>query len=172
MPTRDVVRVITELGDLLRPRTSAIDCAEAAGRFVCDLFAGSTAAVNLMDYERLQYRTIVNVGDLGTELREQPESEYYPFGAFPFTTQRLLLGGAYRACLDDPDCPMEYRELLTVQGNHCCLGAPIRRQGRPLGELWVSRMRGPSFTEQDGDLAVACGATVARQLDRLPPLAA
>ena len=43
-----------------------------------------------------------------------------------------------------------------------CLGAPIRLAGRPVGEFWVARNSGRPFGEVDEDLAVACGATLAR----------
>jgi GAF domain-containing protein len=137
-------------------------CPEVAGEFLCDLFDGSAAALNLMDYGHSRYHTVTNVGQLATGERRVPDAEYYAFADFPFTTQHLARGGSYRSALEDPDCPAEYRELLTATRRTDCLGAPIRVAGRPVGEFWVARNTGRPFSEADEDLAVACGATLAR----------
>lgn len=158
---RNVVNVILDLRRVLseaRPK----QCPDVAAEYVCDLFDGSAAAVNLMDYGRFRFQTITNVGRLSSSERRSPSAEFYPFTDFPFTTQRLAAGGAYRAALADVDCPAEYRELLTATDRTDCLGAPIRHGARALGEFWVSRDSGQPFTDVDEDLAVACGATLAR----------
>jgi GAF domain-containing protein len=137
-------------------------CPEVAAEYLCDLFEGTSAAVNLMDYGRSRFQTVTNVGRLASSEVVRPDSEYYAFADFPFTTTNLARGGAYRSALADETCPDEYRTLLTAQRRTDCLGAPIRLGGRPVGELWVARDTGRPFTEVDEDLAVACGATLAR----------
>ena len=137
-------------------------CPDVAAEYLRQLFEGTTAAINLMDYGRSRYQTLSNVGQLSPGETATPQSEFYPFSDFPFTTQQLARGGAYRSTLQDPDCPQEYRELLTAQRRTDCLGAPIRLAGRALGEFWVARDDGRPFDEADEDLAVACGATLAR----------
>ena len=159
--SRNVVNVILDFRRVLsdaRPE----QCPDVAAEYICDLFDGSAAAVNLMDYGRFRFQTITNVGRLSSSERRSPSAEFYAFTDFPFTTQRLAAGGAYRAALADVDCPEEYRELLTATFRTDCLGAPIRHGARALGELWVSRDSGQPFADVDEDLAVACGATLAR----------
>ena len=137
-------------------------CPEIAAEYLCDLFEGSAAALNLMDYGHSRYQTLTNVGQLAVGERRTPDREYYPFGDFPWTTQHLARGSSYRSMLDDADCPQEYRQLLSAQRRTDCLGAPIRMAGRPVGEFWVARDTGRPFSDADEDLAVACGATLAR----------
>ncbi|MCZ3388378.1 MAG: hypothetical protein LH645_04500 [Actinomycetia bacterium] len=115
-----------------------------------------------MDYGHSRYQTVANVGQLSQGESRTPKSEFYPFSDFPFTTQHLARGGAHRSALQDPNCPQEYRELLAVQRRTDCLGAPIRLEGCAVGEFWVARENGRAFDEVDEDLAVACGATLAR----------
>lgn len=158
---RDVVGVIVDFRRALREVSSG-DCPDVAAEYLRQLFEGSAAALNLMDYGHSRYQTLSNVGQLSPGESPAPESEFYPFADFPFTTQHLARGGAYRSTLQDPNCPREYRELLTAQRRTDCLGAPIRLEGRALGEFWVTRDDGRSFDEGDEDLAVACGATLAR----------
>lgn len=155
---RSPVRPIDAMIGTIDPQS----CAEVAAEYLCDLFDGSAAALNLMDYGHSRYQTVSNVGQLASGESPVPSSEYYPFADFPFTTQSLTRGGAYRSALEDPTCPQEYRELLTAQRRTDCLGAPIRLAGRPMGEFWVARVSGQPFGEIDEDLAVACGATLAR----------
>jgi len=168
----DVVRIVTDMRRALEQETQALGCADAAARYVQSLFAGSSATVNLMDYELRLYHTITNVGELSVGEQHHPEGEYYSFDAFPATTQQLMRGAAYRASLFDPDCPPENRAILESHGKDSCMGAPIRSNGRPLGEIWITRVGGSPFAENDVDLAVACGATLARHLVRLPPISA
>lgn len=159
--SRDVIDVIVAFRHALRevpPR----QCPEVAAEYLRELFDGSAAALNLMDYGHARYQTLTTVGQLAPEESRAPQSEFYPFSDFPFTTQHLARGGAYRSTLQDPNCPEEYRELLTAQRRTDCLGAPIRLEGRALGEFWVARDSGRPFGEVDEDLAVACGATLAR----------
>ena len=158
---RDVVGVIVDFRHALS-EVAAAECPEVAAEYLRQLFEGSAAALNLMDYGHSRYQTLSNVGQLSSGEIRTPESEFYPFSDFPFTTQHLARGGAYRSTLRDPNCPHEYRELLTAQRRTDCLGAPIRLEGRALGEFWVAREDGRSFDEVDEDLAVACGATLAR----------
>jgi len=167
---RDVVQIVTEMRSVLEPESRALDCADAAASYVQSLFAGSSATVNLMDYELRLYHTITNVGELSVGEQHHPQGEYYSFDAFPATTQQLMRGAAYCASLLDLDCPPEHRAILESHGKDSCMGAPIRSNGRPLGEIWVTRMGGSPFTDNDVDLAVACGATLARHLVRLPPI--
>lgn len=169
---QDVVRVVTELQRILRAQRSALDCADAAAEFIRRLFRANSATVNLMDYEQQQYQTITNVGELSTGESHHPAAEFYSFDSFPATTQQLLRGGAYRASLGDPHCQPEHLRILRSHHKHACMGAPIRIHGRPLGELWLTRSGVDDFTENDADLAVACGATIARHLAKLPPMAA
>lgn len=157
----NVVDVIIEFRAALR----AVDpqrCPEVAAEFLCELFDGSATALNLMDYGQTRYQTVMNVGRLTPGEHRVPVGEYYGFSEFPMTTQALAKGSAYRSSLMDPDCPAEYRALLSAQRRTDCLGAPIRLSGRPVGEFWVSRDSGRPFTESDEDIAVACGATLAR----------
>ncbi len=158
---RDVIGVILAFRRALR-EVPPDRCPELAAEYLCDLFDGSMAALNLMDYGGSRYQTITNVGDLVVGEKPSPAEEYYAFADYPFTTQQLARGASYRSALDDPDCPQEYRELLTAQRRTDCLGAPIRLAGNPLGEFWVARDSGRPFDENDEDLAVACGATLAR----------
>lgn len=137
-------------------------CPEAAAEYLCDLFDGSAAALNLMDYGHSRYQTLTTVGQLVVGESRSPAGEYYPFADFPFTTQHLARGGSYRSTLADADCPREYRQLLSAQRRTDCMGAPMCVAGRPVGELWVARDNGRPFSEADEDLAVACGATLAR----------
>jgi len=88
--------------------------------------------------------------------------EYYAFVDFPFTTQHLRRGAAYRSDLSDRSCPAEYREMLAADRRTGCLGAPIRLNGTALGEFWVARNNEKPFSDVDEDLAAACGATLAR----------
>ncbi len=144
-------------------RDSPVDrCPELAAEYLCDLFDGSSTSVNLMDYGLSRFQTVTNVGRLTHSEKVRPDGEYYAFADFPFTTAQLSRGGAYRSTLSDDACPEEYRTLLTAQRRTDCLGAPIRLGGRPVGEFWVARDTGRPFTEVDEDLAVACGATLAR----------
>jgi GAF domain-containing protein len=138
------------------------DVPDVAAEYLCDLFGGSATAVNLLDYGHFRFQTITNVGRLTGDERRRPEAEYYSFSDFPFTTQQLARGVAYRSALADVTCPPEYRQLLSGMRRTDCLGAPIRHGARALGEFWVSRDSGKPFTEGDEDLAVACGATLAR----------
>ena len=158
---RDVVDVIVAFRRALleRPPESR---PEVAADYLCQLFEGSSAALNLMDYGRSRYQTVTNVGRLVAGETVWPPAEFYSFADFPFTTQQLTRGGSYRSALGDPECPEEYRELLTAHRRTDCLGAPIRLAGRPLGEFWIARENGKPFGEGDEDLAVACGATLAR----------
>ena len=158
---RNVINVIVEFRRVLseaRPH----QCPDIAAEYLCELFDGSATAVNLMDYGNVRFQTITNVGRLTSSERRRPEGEYYSFTDFPFTAQHLALGSAYRSSLVDDSCPLEYRELLGSTGRTHCLGAPIRLSGRALGEFWITRDSGSPFTEVDEDLAVACGATLAR----------
>ena len=158
---RDVINVIVAFRKALS-EAKPNDCPDTAAEYLCDLFDGTATAVNLMDYGRFRYQTITNVGRLtGTELH-RPVNEYYSFADFPYTTQQLAHGGAYRSALDDATCPQEYRVLLGAMRRTDCLGAPIRHGSRALGEFWVTRDSGAPFTDLDEDLAVACGATLAR----------
>jgi GAF domain-containing protein len=159
--SRDVIDVIVSFRHALNEVTPQ-RCPDVAAEYLRQLFEGSAAAVNLMDYGRSRYQTLSNVGQLTPGEVPTPQSEFYPFSDFPFTTQHLARGGAYRSTLRDPDCPQEYRELLTAQRRTDCLGAPIRLEGRALGEFWVAREDGRPFDDVDEDLAVACGATLAR----------
>jgi hypothetical protein len=158
---RDVVNVIVDFRQVLtdaRPE----DCPDVAAEYLCELFEGSAAALNLMDYTNVRFHTIRNVGSLVPSERSHPVDEYYPFSDFPFSAQQLGRGAAYRASVGDAHCAPEYRELLGAMRRTDCMGAPIRLHGRAVGELWVSRDSGREFTEADEDLAVACGATLAR----------
>ncbi len=158
---RDVIRVITDFRRALG-EVAPQDCPEAAAEFLCELFEGSATALNLMDYGQTRFQTVTNVGRLTRDERRVPLGEYYGFADFPMTTQALAKGAAYRSSLLDPTCPPEYRTLLSAQRRTDCMGAPIRLSGRPVGEFWVSRDSGRPFTDADEDLAVACGATLAR----------
>ncbi|HEX5017317.1 MAG TPA: hypothetical protein VFX15_07005 [Actinomycetes bacterium] len=158
---RDVVSVIVEFRRVLS-EARPDHCPDVAADFLCDLFDGSATAINLMDYGNVRFQTIRNVGRLAATERARPNAEYYPFSDFPFSAQHLARGGAYHAALADPMCPPEYRALLRAMRRTDCLGAPIRHSGRALGEFWVTRDNGQSFTGADEDLAVACGATLAR----------
>lgn len=160
---REVIDVIVAFRGALN-EVPADQCPAVAAEYLRRLFDGSSAAINLMDYGRMRYQTVSNVGRLTLEETSSPQSEFYPFSDFPFTTQQLARGVAYRTALQDPDCPQEYRELLTAQRRTGCLGAPIRLAGRALGEFWVARDDGRPFGGVDEDLAVACGATLARFL--------
>ncbi len=159
--SRDVIGVILSLRQALREAPTQ-QCPEVAAEYLCDLFGGSMAAINLMDYGRSRYRTIANVGNLVAAEKRAPVAEFYAFGDFPFTTQHLTRGAAYRSALDDPGCPSEYREMLSADRRTGCLGAPIRLNGKPLGEFWVARANDQPFSDVEEDLAVACGATLAR----------
>ncbi len=159
--SRDVIGVILALRQALR-ETPTQQCPEVAAEYLCELFDGSMAAINLMDYGRSRFRTIANVGKLVGAERRSPDGETYAFADFPYTTQHLARGAAYRSALDDPACPTEYREMLSADRRTGCLGAPIRVNGNPLGELWVARDNDQPFTDVEEDLAVACGATLAR----------
>ena len=158
---RDVVNVIVDFRQVLSQARSE-DCPDVAAEYLCDLFEGSAAALNLMDYTNVRFHTIRNVGALVSSERRRPVGEYYPFSDFPFSAQQLERGAAYRASVDDALCAPEYRELLGAMRRTDCMGAPIRHHGRAVGELWVSRDSGRPFSEADEDLAVACGATLAR----------
>jgi GAF domain-containing protein len=158
---RDVINVIVDFRRVL-DEARPDQCPEIAAEYLCDLFDGSATALNLMDYGNVRFQTIRNVGRLSATERSRPDSEYYPFSDFPFSAQQLAHGGAYRAALADPACPAEYRQLLGSMRRSDCLGAPIRHGGRALGELWVTRDSGRPFTDADENLAVACGATLAR----------
>ena len=158
---RDVVSVIVDFRRVLseaRPE----DCPDVAAEYLCELFEGSATALNLMDYSNVRFHTIRNVGSLVAPEKSRPVGEYYSFDDFPFSAQQLGRGAAYRASVNDLSCAPEYRELLGAMRRTDCMGAPIRHQGRAVGELWVSRDSGRAFTEADEDLAVACGATLAR----------
>ena len=158
---RDVVSVIIEFRRVLS-EARPDDSPEVAAEFLCDLFNGSATALNFMDYDSVRFQTILNVGRLSATERRRPNAEYYPFTDFPFSAQHLARGGSYSSSLADPMCPPEYRELLRAMRRTDCLGAPIRHSGRALGEFWVTRDNGQPFTGADEDLAVACGATLAR----------
>ena len=158
---RDVINVIVDFRRVLSDARPD-QCADIAAEYLCDLFDGSATALNLMDYGNVRFQTIRNVGRLSATERIRPDGEYYPFSDFPFSAQHLAHGGAYRSALADPSCPVEYRELLHAMHRTDCLGAPIRHGGRALGELWVTRDSGKPFTDADEDIAVACGATLAR----------
>ena len=158
---RDVVSVIVAFRKVLS-EARPDDCPDIAAEYLCDLFDGAATAINLMDYGRFRYQTITNVGRLTETERRRPVAEYYSFADFPFTTQQLATGGAYRSALDDAKCPPEYRALLGAMRRTDCLGAPVRHGSRALGEFWVTRDSGTPFTDLDEDLAVACGATLAR----------
>lgn len=158
---RNVIGVIVDFRRALR-EVPPQQCPEVAAEYLCALFEGTATALNLMDYGQTRYQTVTNVGRLTRGERPVPVGEYYGFADFPMTTQALAKGAAYRSSLADPACPPEYRELLSAQRRTDCLGAPIRLSGRPVGELWVSRDSGKPFTDADEDLAVACGATLAR----------
>jgi GAF domain-containing protein len=158
---RDVVDVIVDFRRVLA-ETRPDQCPDVAAEYLCELFEGSATALNLMDYSKVRFHTIRNVGALVPRERSHPVGEYYAFGDFPYSAQQLGRGAAYRASVDDPLCAPEYRELLGGMRRTDCLGAPIRHQGRAFGELWVSRDSGRPFTDADEDLAVACGATLAR----------
>jgi len=159
--SRDVISVIVAFRAALT-QASADGCPEVAAEYLCDPFDGSAAAINVVDYRQVRYQTIVNVGRLCVSERTRPSKEFYAFADFPFTGQQLARGGSYRSSLEDPACPPEYRELLSAQQRSGCLGAPIRLAGRPRGEFWVTRDSGRPFAATDEDLAVACGATLAR----------
>ena len=156
-----MVGVIVDFRRALRD-VSPEHCPEVAAEYLCHLFGGSATALNLMDYGLARYQTVTNVGRLTVDERPTPDGEYYAFADYPMTSQALSKGLAYRSSLEDPSCVPEYRQLLTAQRRTDCLGAPIRLAGRPVGELWVSRDTGQPFTDGDEDLAVACGATLAR----------
>ena len=158
---RDVVSVIVEFRRTLT-ETQPNHVPDVAAEYLCDLFDGAATAVQLMDYGHFRFQTIANVGRLAVGERPRPEAEYYPFSDYPFSTQQLGRGGAYRSSLEDQTCAPEYRELLRAMRRTDCLGAPIRHGGRALGEFWVARDTGKQFTDIDEDLAVACGATLAR----------
>jgi GAF domain-containing protein len=160
-PDRDVVSVIVQMREILSV-TAPRDCSTVAAEYLCDLFGGTAAAINLMDHGLSRFQTVRNVGRLTAAERVIPMGEYYAFVDFPFTTAHLARGAAYRASLADPDCPAEYRALLSGQRRGACLGAPIRHAGRPVGEFWVARDTAEPFGEEDIDFAVACGATLAR----------
>jgi GAF domain-containing protein len=156
-----VVGVILELREAL-DEASASQRPEFAAEYLCDLFDGTAAAINLMDYGRARYQTVRNVGRLSVGEVTRPDGEFYAFADFPYTSHQLNHGGAYRSSLVDPACPPEYRQLLSAMRRTDCMGAPIRLSGRPVGEFWVTRDGGQPFTEADADVAVACGATLAR----------
>ncbi|MFL6287667.1 MAG: GAF domain-containing protein [Actinomycetes bacterium] len=158
---RDVIDVIVDFRRVLN-EARPDQCPDIAAEYLCDLFDGSATALNLMDYGNVRFQTIRNVGHLSSTERHRPIGEYYPFSDFPFSAQQLAHGGAYRAALADPSCPPEYRELLGGMRRTDCLGAPIRHTGKAIGELWVTRNTGRSFTDAEENLAVACGATLAR----------
>jgi len=158
---RDVVSIIVDFRRVLT-EARPDHCPDIAAEYLCELFDGSATALNLMDYQNVRFHTIRNIGVLVPTERTRPVGEYYPFGDFPFSAQQLGRGAAYSASVDDPTCAPEYRELLGGMRRTDCLGAPIRHHGRAFGELWVSRDSGRPFTDADEDLAVACGATLAR----------
>jgi hypothetical protein len=159
--SRDVIGVILALRHELRAVPSD-RCPEVAAEYLCDLFDGSMVAVNLMDYGRSRFHTVANVGELVPREKRSPVGEYYAFADFPFTTQHLRRGAAYRSDLSDRSCPAEYREMLAADRRTGCLGAPIRLNGTALGEFWVARNNEKPFSDVDEDLAAACGATLAR----------
>jgi hypothetical protein len=158
---RNVVDVIVDFRRALN-EVAPDQCPDIAAEYLCDLFEGTVTALNLMDYNKVRFQTIRNVGRLTPPERRRPTSEFYSFSDFPFSAHHLAHGGGYRSALSDPSCPPEYRELLTSIRRSDCLGAPIRHSGRALGEFWVTRDSGRPFTDADEDLAVACGATLAR----------
>jgi GAF domain-containing protein len=158
---RNVIDVIVDFRRVLGDGTPE-DCVDIASEYLRELFDGSATAINLMDYGHSRFQTIRNVGRLSSTEQTRPEAEFYSFTDFPFTTEQLDRGGAYRSSLAHDDCPSEYRELLRAMHRTDCLGAPIRHSGRPLGEFWVTRDSGRPFTDADEDVAVACGATLAR----------
>ncbi|MFZ0325432.1 MAG: GAF domain-containing protein [Actinomycetes bacterium] len=158
----EVVDVLRQFHRSIADRTGKLEIVDTVASFARDTFDAASVTVNHTDHVRGFYRSVVNVGRLGPGESFHPEAETYGFDEYPFTTMTLLAGRGFRSDLTDPECPAEYEQLLRRLGKAACLGAPIRRQGTLLGELWLSRDR--PFGDHDVDLLSALGAATAKYL--------
>lgn len=161
-PGTDVVAVLRRFHAAVGDRRGEQDVVDAVASFAREAFAAASVTVNHMDHARGHYRSVVNLGHLGPGESLHPADETHGFADYPWTTMALLAGRGYRSHLSDPDCPLEYQQLLRRLGKPACLGAPIRRQGTVMGELWLSRDE--AFADRDVDLLTALGAATARYL--------
>ena len=158
----DVVDVLRRFHLALADRAGELEVVDTVAEFARDTFAAASATVNHMDHAHGRYRSVVNVGLLGPGETLHPADETYGFGDYPWTTLALMSGRGHRAALSDLECPQEYEQLLHRLGKAACLGAPIRRHGTVMGELWLSRDE--PFGDNDIDLLTALGAATARYL--------
>lgn len=137
---------------------------ELAAEEACRALPAASVSVSRTEQDDHSVRTIVNVGELGTDEVRWPENESYPmpeFATLEASGDELVV---WRWSIDDPETPEEERALLKRLGKACSVAAPLVVDGRVWGEVYATRRAGePLFDEDDtayleGLLAILAGA--------------
>jgi len=163
-----VVSVLAHMREAMLRADTIVDLSDRLGAESLDVFASTSATIQLFDHQARRYRTVSNAGTLARGEDRHPVSESYDFDAYPFSTAALLRGRPYRASILDPNCPGEYREMLRRADRVSCLGAPVPVHGRVAAELWLARDSGVEFDEVDERLACAVGVLIGRRIEEIP----
>jgi len=163
-----VVGVLAHLRAALLRTDTFLDLSDTIGGEALEVFASTSATIQVFDRQVRRYRTVSNAGTLARGEARHPDREVYDFDAYPFSTSALLRGRPYRASLLDPACPPEYREMLERADRVSCLGAPVSVNGRVVVELWLARDNTVEFDDFDERLACAVGVLVGRRIEEIP----
>lgn len=115
------------------------DLLELAADHARRALGAATVSISLIEPDRDQIRTVINVGDLGPDEERWPEDEIYPITG----DRRLMISlGELRSLtdsIDDPECDPGERELLIRLGKGSSMTTPIIVDGECWAEFYATR---------------------------------
>jgi diguanylate cyclase (GGDEF)-like protein len=133
---------IARLGDLASGLSRSLplpDILETAAEVALDVLGAASVSVSRLEPGTATLRTVLNVGDLGSEETRWPEDELYDvrdFDIYGMVDDGLKTSTNNR---DDPACDTHHRKLLLQLGKGSSLLAPIVVDGQAWGELYTTR---------------------------------
>ncbi|GLP76565.1 hypothetical protein TUM20983_36750 [Mycobacterium antarcticum] len=115
------------------------------------LVAINAASVAISRWERAHgvLRTLINVGDLGSEEQRWPDDEVYPLASHRYAADLLYHGRPYVHSIDDADAEPASMRILQQLSKESQIAVPILSQGAVWGELWASGTDGRRFGSDD-----------------------
>ena len=129
-----------------------LEVAEHTAGIIREILVAARVSFTLMD--EVEFRDLVNVGDLYQDQVRFPTHQTYPTSTYPAATARLLAHEGYISTSSGLDVIREYIETSTRPIVGCFMGVPIAAAGEVMGELFALRSpEAPPFLPEDLEVA-------------------
>jgi diguanylate cyclase (GGDEF)-like protein len=143
------LRSLAAMAHLLARKHDLNDVLETAAEQACAALGAATVSISRLSPSGEFVSTIVNVGDLGDDEQRWPEDETYAMTGHGRLSSAIRDKRTWVDSLDDPDCPVEERELLESLGKGCSLATAIVVAGHSWGEFYATRHVGAPVFDED-----------------------